>query len=130
MNKDIKLPDGNHIIENKIYTIKDGVIIEEKENDVKSDLSSHRNDNNKTIEGYITALLPTGLALINNQIFNLVIYFYIFLVSDYFINYLFSIFLDRIYSNDNIIEFFNLILRIINFVKYIFILYLLIISLK
>lgn len=126
-NKEIKLPDGEHIIENKIYVVKDGIVIEEKE---VNDLRSHRNENNKTIEGYITTLLPSALALINNQIFNSVIYFYIFLVSDYFINYLFSLFLDIIANNDKIVDFFNSILRFINFGKYIFILYLLIISLK
>lgn len=126
-NKEIKLPDGEHIIENKIYVVKDGIVIEEKG---VNDLRSHRNENNKTIEGYITTLLPSALALINNQIFNSVIYFYIFLVSDYFINYLFSLFLDNVANNDKIVDFFNSILRFINFGKYIFILYLLIISLK
>lgn len=127
VNKEIKLPDGEHTIENKIYVVKDGILIEEKE---VNDLSYHRNENNKTIEGYITALLPSALALINSQIFNSVIYFYIFLVSDYFINYLFSLFLDNVANNDKIVDFFNSILRFINFGKYIFILYLLIISLK
>ena len=65
----------------------------------KDDLLKHVNDNNKTIEGYITTLLPAVLALINSQIYNAVIYFYIYLVSYYFLNFLFNIFLRKVERN-------------------------------
>ena len=96
----------------------------------KDDLLKQVNDNNKTIEGYITTLLPAVLALINNQIYNVVIYFYIFLVSDYFLNFLFNLFLRKVEDTDKIRNLFDFIIRTLNFGKYIFILYLLIISLK
>jgi len=95
-----------------------------------SNLLKQANDNNKTIEGYITTLLPAILALINKEIYNAVIYFYIYLVSDYFLNFLFNIFLRKIEDTNKIRNFFDLLIRIISFGKYIFILYLLIISLK
>ena len=96
----------------------------------KDDLLKQVNDNNKTIEGYITTLLPAVLALINNQIYNVVIYFYIFLVSDYFLNFMFNLFLRKVEDTDKIRNLFDFIIRTLNFSKYIFILYLLIISLK
>lgn len=99
-------------------------------NDKDFDLLKQVNDNNKTIEGYITTLLPAVLALINNQIYNVVIYFYIFLVSDYFLNFMFNLFLRKVEDTDKIRNLFDFIIRILNFSKYIFILYLLIISLK
>lgn len=119
----------------KIQQIQNVIVVENNSSNMcdksnKDDLLKQVNDNNKTIEGYITTLLPAVLALINNQIYNAVIYFYIYLVSDYFLNFLFNIFLRKVEDTDKIRNFFDLVIRIINFGKYIFILYLLIISLK
>ena len=119
----------------KIQQTQNVIVVENNSSNMcdksnKDDLLKQVNDNNKTIEGYITTLLPAVLALINNQIYNAVIYFYIYLVSDYFLNFLFNVFLRKVEDTDKIRNFFDLVIRIINFVKYIFILYLLIISLK
>lgn len=119
----------------KIQQIQNVIVVENNSSNMcnksnKDDLLKQVNDNNKTVEGYITTLLPAVLALINNQIYNAVIYFYIYLVSDYFLNFLFNIFLRKVEDTDKIRNFFDLVIRIINFGKYIFILYLLIISLK
>jgi len=111
-------------VENKNLSMSD------KSKSDKDDLLRQVNDNNKTIEGYITTLLPAVLALINNQIYNVVIYFYIFLVSDYFLNFMFNLFLRKVEDTDKIRNLFDFIIRTLNFGKYIFILYLLIISLK
>lgn len=112
-------------VENKNLSMSD-----KSNNSDKDDLLKQVNDNNKTIEGYITTLLPAVLALINNQIYNVVIYFYIFLVSDYFLNFMFNLFLRKVEDTDKIRNLFDFIIRTLNFSKYIFILYLLIISLK
>lgn len=119
----------------KIQQTQNVIVVENNSSNMcdksnKDDLLKQVNDNNKTIEGYITTLLPAVLALINNQIYNAVIYFYIYLVSDYFLNFLFNVFLRKVEDTDKIRNFFDLVIRIINFGKYIFILYLLIISLK
>lgn len=84
----------------KIQQNKNVIVVENNSSNMcdksnKDDLLKQVNDNNKTIEEYITTLLPAVLALINNQIYNAVIYFYIYLVSDYFLNFLFNIFLRK-----------------------------------
>ena len=101
-----------------------------KASNEKDDLLKQVNENNRTIEVYITSLLPVAISLINTQIYNAIIYFYIYLVFDYLLNFLFNLFLRKIEDTDKIRSFFDLIIRTINFGKYIFILYLLIISLK